>query len=125
MSLVDSVFGPIPGPLLETWGQDLTFVKAATSQTYNTTTGVVTNIETTTTVRGLITSANPQEFEGLYQTNDFKVTVGTTELGTYQPSIRDKIQYTEGGQTKVARIIEIKTLRGESPILHIFLARPQ
>ena len=41
------------------------------------------------------------------------------------PNIKDRIQYTEDGVTKVARIISINTSRGDNPILHTFIARPQ
>jgi len=34
-------------------------------------------------------------------------------------------QYTEAGTTKVARIVDVKTQRGDSPILHTVLGRPQ
>jgi len=124
MSLIDTVFAAIPAPLLADWGYNFTYVKQ-TASTYNSTTGSLSNTNTNVTVRGVITQANPEEFEGFYQTNDLKIIIGNAELGNYYPNIRDTIQYTEAGTTRTARIINVKTYRGDSPIMHVLLARPQ
>ena len=81
MSLVDSTFAGLPAPLLAQWGQDVTYLKASTLPTYNTTTGEVSGADTSVTVRALIFQANPEEFESFYQTNDLKVIIGNAELG--------------------------------------------
>ena len=125
MSLVDSTFAGLPAPLLAQWGQNVTYLKANASPTYNATTGEVSGADTSLTVRALIFQANPEEFEGFYQTNDLKVIIGNAELGAYSPSIRDRIQYTENSATRTGRIISCKTSRGENPILHTILLRPQ
>jgi len=125
MSLVDDTFAALPAQLLADWGQNVTYLKAATSPTYNATTGEVSGADTTLTVRALIFSANPEEFESFYQTNDLKVIIGNAELGAYSPSVRDRIQYTENSATKTGRIISCKTSRGENPIVHTILLRPQ
>jgi hypothetical protein len=101
------------------------YIKASTVSTYNTATGVLTNTDTRVTVRGIITQANPEEFEGFYQTNDLKVIIGHAELGNYYPTIKDRLEYTEAAATKVGRIIDCKTLRGDAPIYHTLLVRPQ
>lgn len=124
MSLIDTVFAGIPAPLLSDWGQNLTYVKAGTP-TYNTTTGTVTASDTNVTVRAVITQANPEEFEGFYQTNDLKVIIGNAELGDYYPTIRDRIRYTEAGTTLEGRIISVRIIRGDKPVLHTLLVRPQ
>lgn len=125
MSLVDSSFAGLPAPLLQQWGQNVTYLKANTSPSYNATTGVVSGDDTSITVRALILEAKPEEFESFYQTSDLKAIIGNAELGAYVPSIRDRIQYTENGVTKTGRIISCKTARGENPILHTILLRPQ
>jgi len=124
MGLIDTTFAALPAQLLGDWGQDLTYVKAGTA-TYNTTTGTVAATDTTVTVRGLLSNANPEEFEGFYQTNDLKIIIGNAELGNYYPTIRDRIRYTEAGTTIEARIISVKLLRGDNPVLHTLLVRPQ
>jgi hypothetical protein len=125
MSRVDATFGALPAQLLADWGQDFVYLKASTASTYNTTTGTVSGADTRVTVRGIITQANPEEFEGFYQTNDLKVIIGHVELGNYYPSIKDRLKYTEAANVKVGRIIDCKTLRGDTPIYHTLLVRPQ
>jgi len=125
MSLVDTTFAAIPAQLLADWGQNVTYLKANTSPTYNAVTGTVSGADTSLTVRALIFEANPEEFEANYQTSDLKVIMGNAELGAYVPSSRDRIQYSQNGSTKTARIIMCKTSRGENPIVHTLLVRPQ
>jgi hypothetical protein len=125
MGLIDTTFGSIPASILGDWGQALVYLKAGAVSTYNTTTGVLTNTDTRVTVRGIITEANPEEFEGFYQTNDLKVIIGHAELGDYYPTVQDRLEYSEAGSLKTGRIISCKTLRGESPIYHTLLVRPQ
>jgi len=125
MSLIDDVFKGIPAPLLSKWGQDLTYVKAATTETYDPATGTISGSETNVTVKGIITKLNPKEFRGQYQTTDIKVIIGNSELGDYYPNVRDRLEYSEAGSTRVGRIIDVDIYRGEQAILHILIVRPQ
>lgn len=125
MSQVDSVFAPIPAPLLSAWGIDATYVKAGTCDTYDPKSGTLLNTEETVSVRILITQIKPEEFDSTYQTTDVKVLLGNSELGNYVPSVRDTIQYEQDNKTRTGRIINVKTYRGDSPILHSLIMRPQ
>ena len=125
MSQIDTVFQPIPAPLLKDWGQTITYIKTSTPRTYDPTTGNVTGADTNVTVKGVITRVSPRESEGLYQTTDLKVIIGTAELGTYYPTEADRIQYLQAGVTREAKIIAITTYRGDNPVLHTLIARPQ
>jgi hypothetical protein len=125
MSQIDTVFQSIPAPLLKDWGQTITYIKTSTPRTYDPTTGNVTGADTNVTVKGVITRVNPRESEGLYQTTDLKVIIGTAELGTYYPTEADRIQYLQAGVTREAKIIAITTYRGDNPVLHTLIARPQ
>ena len=125
MSQIDTVFQPIPAPLLKDWGQTITYIKTSTPRTYDPTTGNVTGADTNVTVKGVITRVNPRESEGLYQTTDIKVIIGTAELGTYYPTEADRIQYDQAGVTREAKIIAITSYRGDNPVLHTLIARPQ
>jgi hypothetical protein len=125
MSQIDTVFQPIPGPLLRDWGRDVTYIKGGPTDTYSPATGEVRNSSTRITVRVIITQIKPEEFDSTYQTTDIKLLLGNTELGSYTPSVRDQIEYTDNGTTRTARIIDIKTYKGESPILHTLIVRPQ
>jgi hypothetical protein len=125
MSQIDTVFQSIPAPLLKDWGQTITYIKTSTPRTYNPTTGAVTGADTNVTVKGVITRVSPRESEGLYQTTDLKVIIGTAELGTYYPTEADRIQYLQAGVTREAKIIAITSYRGDNPVLHTLIARPQ
>ena len=125
MSLIDSTFKGLPEQLLGSFGIDVTYIKTATSQTYNTTTGEVSGSDTNISVKAIISSMSGSEYEGTSQTNDLKVIFGNKELGTYYPKVKDRIQYAEDGVNKVARIISVSTSRGNNPILHTAIVRPQ
>lgn len=125
MALIDDVFGGIPKSILTNWGRDITYIKTTTPRTYNPTTGSVTGSDTTVTVKALITSMDTTESEGLYQTTDIKVVFGADELGTYYPTQADRIQYSQAGETREAKILEVVSQRGDNPILHTIIARPQ
>jgi len=125
MSFIDNTFKSLPEQLLGTFGIDVTYIKTATSQTYNTTTGEVSGSDTNVSMKALISSVSGSTYEGSSQTTDLKIIFGNKELGTYYPKIKDSIQYAEDGVNKVARIISINTSRGNNPILHTVIARSQ
>jgi hypothetical protein len=125
MSQIDTVFQSIPAPLLKDWGQTITYIKTSTPRNYNPTTGVVNGADTSVTVKGRHHPRSPRESEGLYQTTDLKVIIGTAELGTYYPTEADRIQYLQAGATREAKIIAITSYRGDNPVLHTLIARPQ
>ena len=103
----------------------MTYIKTATSQTYNTTTGEVSGSDTNVSMKALISSVSGSTYEGTSQTTDLKIIFGNKELGTYYPKVKDSIQYAEDGVNKVGRIISINTSRGDNPILHTVIVRPQ
>ena len=125
MAKIDDVFGSVPASILNTWGQDFTFIKTTTPKTYNPTTGAVTGSDTNVTVKGVITTLDSSEDEGLYQTTDVKMVIGSEELGDYYPTEADRVQYPQAGATREGKIIDIKTTRGDKPIFHTLIVRPQ
>jgi len=125
MSFIDNTFKSLPEQLLGTFGIDVTYIKTATSQTYNTTTGEVSGSDTNVPMKALISSLSGSTYEGTSQTTDLKIIFGNKELGTYYPKVKDSIQYAEDGVNKVGRIISINTSRGDNPILHTVIVRPQ
>ena len=124
MAKIDDVFGKVPASILSTWGQDLTYIKTGSS-TYNPTTGQTTSSDTNVAVKGVITTINSNEDEGLYQTTDVKIIIGSDELGNYYPTEADRIRYPQAGVTLEAKIINIKTARGDNPIFHTLIVRSQ
>ena len=125
MSFIDNTFKSLPEQMLVTFGIDVTYIKTATSQTYNTTTGEVSGSDTNISMKALISSVSGSTYEGTSQTTDLKIIFGNKELGTYYPKVKDSIQYAEDGVNKVGRIISINTSRGDNPILHTVIVRPQ
>ena len=125
MSFIDNTFKSLPEQLLGTFGIDVTYIKTATSQTYNTTTGEVSGSDTNISMKALISNVSGSTYEGSSQSTDLRIIFGNKELGTYYPKVKDSIQYAEDGVNKVARIISINTSRGNNPILHTVIARKQ
>lgn len=125
MSQIDSTFAGIPAPILAKWGHTITYIKTNPARSYNPTTGAITGADTNVLLKAVISRVNPREYEGLYQATDIKVIMGTEELGSYYPSEMDRIQYLQDGVTREAKIITVTSYRGESPILHTVIARPQ
>ena len=125
MSFIDNTFKSLPEQLLGSFGIDVTYIKTATSQTYNTTTGEVSGSDTNISMKALIRNVSGYTYEGSSQSTDLRIIFGNKELGTYYPKVKDSIQYAENGVNKVARIISINTSRGNNPILHTVIARKQ
>lgn len=125
MGLIDDTFGPIPETIMADWGQDITYIKTTTPRTYDPSTGVVSGADTNVTVRGIISRLTPRESEGLYQTTDVKILIGTKELGDYYPTEADRVQYAQAGATREAKIIDVLTYRGDKPVYHTLIVRPQ
>jgi len=125
MGLIDTTFKPLPTAILADWGQNITYIKTTTPRTYNPTTGAVTGDDTTVTVKGVITRLSLRESEGLYQSTDLKVIIGAEELDTYYPTEADRIQYSQAGATREAKIINVTSYRGEKPVMHTLIVRPQ
>jgi len=125
MGRIETTFGPVPDQILADWGQDITYIKTATPRTYNPTTGAVTGADTQVTVKGIISRLTPRESEGLYQTTDVKILIGTSELGDYYPTEADRVQYPQAGATREAKIINVLTYRGDNPVYHTLIVRPQ
>jgi len=125
MGLIDTTFAPIPTSILADWGQSITYIKTTTPRTYDPTTGNVTGADTNVTVKGVILRLTPRESEGLYQSTDVKVIIGNSELGTYYPTEADRIQYIQAGVTREAKIVNITSYRGDNPVMHVLIVRPQ
>jgi hypothetical protein len=125
MSQIDSTFAGIPAPILAKWGHDITYLKTSQSRTYNPTTGAVSGYDVAVTIKAVISPVNSRESEGLYQSTDIKVIFGSAELGAYYPTEQDRLRYVQDGVTREAKIVSIRSYRGDNPVLHTVIARPQ
>jgi len=124
MSKVDTVFGPIPGPLIQEWGSPAVFVKAGTD-TYNPVTGVITPSETRFDVRIVICELDIEEQGGLYQKDDVKILIDPGQISGAYITASDYFEVPTAGQTQVMKVIDPRTYRGEDPVFFVVTARPQ
>ena len=125
MALIDDIFGAIPARLMADWGQDITYIKVSLPATYNPITGKVFTSQGEVTMKAVLMNVSPKEYDGVYQTTDLKVMFGAEELGDYYPTTADKIQYTQAGETREAKLLNVVTERGTKAIFHTAIARPQ
>ena len=125
MSRVDTVFGPIPGPMIQEWGLDATFVASGGSGTYDPTTGDITDSSTRTPVKVVITKINPEEYQGLYQATDVKIFIDPAQIANHYITTADSFEYQQDGTTVHAKVINPVTFRGDNPVLFACVARPQ
>lgn len=125
MSLIDDTFAAIPTGILADWGQTITYIKTYTPRRYDPTTGAIYGSDISVTVKGVVTRLSARESEGLYQSTDLKVIIGNSELGIYFPTEADRIQYTQDGITREAKIISVTSYRGDNPVMHSLIVRPQ
>ena len=125
MSRVDTVFGPIPGPLIHEWGLPMVFVRNTGPGVYNSVTGEVTTAETRINVTAVITKVNPKEYSGIYQATDLKILIDPAQVGGIDITTQDRWEYTEGTTTRTAKVIDITAYRGDNPVFFSCIARPQ
>jgi len=125
MGLIDDTFAPVPKRILADWGQDITYLKTVTPRDYEPSTGDVRGSDVEVTVRGIISRLTPREADGLYQTTDVKILIGSEELEDYYPTEADRVRYTQAGETREAKIINVLTYRGDKPVYHTLIVRPQ
>lgn len=123
MSLVDQVFGGIPGPLIAQWGISATYIKQSQNQQYDPQTGTVMGCDQEIAVKIVPTQLRPEEVQGLYQMTDVKILIAASSLGDYYPQTTDSIRYMQNGAQRTAKIIGMMSYRGDFSILHVVVAR--
>lgn len=123
MSLVDDIFGSIPGPLIDQWGISVIYIKASENQSYDPETGTVLGASTEISAKAVISEIMPEEAEGFYQEGMVKFLIPASYLGTYYPRITDSIRYTQAGVNRVAKIVKPMPYRGDGPIMHSIYAK--
>ncbi len=121
MSRVDEIFGPLPGPMIQEWGQVAVFRPTGASGIYDPETGVVTVEADPITVKVVISKVDPLEYGGLYQATDWKVMIDPAQIGNRYIQVGDS--FTVDGKT--ARVVNPVTYRGDGPVFFVCIARPQ
>jgi hypothetical protein len=124
MSLIDTTFGPLGSPLIKKWGTPVTFIRKG-SETYNATTGVITEAETRIATFAIITKVSPQEYEGLYQDTDHKIIADPADIGAAGITTSDSFEYTRNNVITRGKVVGVAEYRGDAPVLTIAIVRPQ
>lgn len=123
MSLVDQVFGGIPGPLISQWGISATYIKQSSNQQYDPATGTVLGQNQQISVKIVPTQLRPEEVQGHYQSTDVKILIAASSLNNYYPQTTDSIRYMQDGRQRTAKIIGMMPYRGDNAILHVVVGR--
>ena len=81
------------------------------SASYNTSTGAVTTSDTSYTIKVPVEFIQSTEETG-YQENVARIFITPDLIGDSQPLLSDEITLTFSGSTRVAKITDVRTLRG-------------
>ena len=81
------------------------------SASYNTSTGAVTTSDTSYTIKVPVEFIQSSEETG-FQENVARIYITPDLIGDSQPLLSDEITLTFSGSTRVAKITEVRTLRG-------------
>ena len=81
------------------------------STSYNTSTGAVTTSDTSYTIKVPVEFIQSSEETG-FQENIARVYITPDLIGDSQPLLSDEITLTFSGSTRVAKITDVRTLRG-------------
>jgi hypothetical protein len=125
VSQIDTTFSGLPGPLLKKWGRTVTFLKASSTPTYNTTTGNVTLSTTSFTCKAVITRVQAEETNGLLRTTDYKLLLDPGQIGGNYITTNDSFSFTRGNRTIRAKVIDVTTLEGDAPVMYLAFVRPE
>ena len=81
------------------------------SASYNTSTGAVTTSDTSYTIKVPVEFVQSTEESG-FQENTARIYVTPDLIGDSQPLLSDEVTLTFSGSTRVAKITDVRTLRG-------------
>ena len=90
--------------VIDALGADVT-IRYVTAGSYNTTTGVVTETESDTNIKGVVQNIRQSEVNDLVQASDKRLIVAAKELAT-APGTKDRVVIS----TVVHQIIEVQTI---------------
>ena len=90
------------------------------STSYNTSTGAVTTSDTSYTIKVPVEFIQSTEETG-FQENVARIFITPDLIGDSQPLLSDEVTLTFSGSTRVAKITDVRTLRGgqELSLIHI------
>mgnify|MGYP003142777600 FL=1 len=111
---LDSIFASVAKQVVSDLGKSLdtsiTYTRK-TSPSYNTSTGAVTTTDTAYTINVPIEFIQSSEETG-FQENIARIYVTPDLIGDSQPLLSDEVTLTFSGSTRLAKITDVRTLRG-------------
>ena len=111
---LDSIFASVAKQVVSDLGKSLdtsiTYTRK-TSPSYNTSTGAVTTTDTAYSINVPIEFIQSSEETG-FQENIARIYVTPDLIGDSQPLLSDEITLTFSGSTRLAKITDVRTLRG-------------
>ena len=125
MSLADTTFGPLAGPLVQEWGSTCQFVRVSDPGTYDPATGLVANTETVYNVKAVFLEVTPEEYEGVFQQSDIKLIIDPGQIGGGYITTSDRFVVPFPSGDVNCKVIDVVTYRGDNPISFEVVVRPQ
>ena len=109
-SLLKNVAKQVVSQLGDSLDTTIVYTRQA-SASYNTSTGAVTTSATSYTIKVPVEFIQSTEETG-YQENVARIFITPDLIGDSQPLLSDEITLTFSGSTRVAKITDVRTLRG-------------
>ena len=109
-SLLKNVAKQVVSQLGDSLDTTIDYTRQA-SASYNTSTGAVTTSDTSYTIKVPVEFIQSTEETG-YQENVARIFITPDLIGDSQPLLSDEITLTFSGSTRVAKITDVRTLRG-------------
>ena len=109
-SLLKNVAKQVVSQLGDSLDTTIVYTRQA-SASYNTSTGAVTTSDTSYTIKVPVEFIQSTEETG-YQENVARIFITPDLIGDSQPLLSDEITLTFSGSTRVAKITDVRTLRG-------------
>ena len=109
-SLLKNVAKQVVSQLGDSLDTTIIYTRKA-SASYNTSTGAVTTSDTSYTIKVPVEFIQSTEETG-YQENVARIFITPDLIGDSQPLLSDEITLTFSGSTRVAKITDVRTLRG-------------
>ena len=109
-SLLKNVAKQVVSQLGDSLDTTIVYTRQA-SASYNTSTGAVTTSDSSYTIKVPVEFIQSTEETG-YQENVARIFITPDLIGDSQPLLSDEITLTFSGSTRVAKITDVRTLRG-------------
>ena len=109
-SLLKNVAKQVVSQLGDSLDTTIVYTRQA-SASYNTSTGAVTTSDTSYTIKDPVEFIQSREESG-YQENVARIFITPDLIGDSQPLLSDEVTLTFSGSTRVAKITNVRTLRG-------------